>query len=228
LINYGFKLEYNFIILSSPKLSLEQFFISHKKSISIKRACELVLASLESIEELHNHNIIHRDIKPQVLAIDVKGGKKEIIIFLEFGFWKYFKINNKHITFKKYKKMIGQNLIYGSINALSGIDLSRKDDLESLSYVLIYIINGSLPWENMKIKNKEEKIKEILEMKNQIKAEDLCSGLPEEIKLFVSYINNLKFEEEPDYNYLKNLLKVVINSKDSDKQFYFNSYIKNK
>ena len=88
MINYGFKLEYNFIILSSPKLSLEQFFISHKKSISIKRACELITASLESIEVLHNHKIIHRDIKPQVLAVAVKGGKKEIIIFLEFGFWK--------------------------------------------------------------------------------------------------------------------------------------------
>ena len=122
--------------------------------------------------------------------------------------------------------MIGQNLIYGSINALSGIELSRRDDFESLAYVLIYLINGSLPWENIKIKNKEEKIKEILEMKNQIKTEDLCSGLPDEIKLFASYIKNLKFEEEPDYNYLKNLLKVVINSKDSEKQFYFNSYIK--
>ena len=80
--------------------------------------------------------------------------------------------------------------------------------------------------QNIEIKNKEEKIKEILEMKNQIKTEDLCSGLPDEIKLFASYIKNLKFEEEPDYNYLKNLLKVVINSKDSEKQFYFNSYIK--
>ena len=226
MINYGFKLEYNFIILSSPKLSLEQFFISHKKSISIKRACELILASLESIEVLHNHNIIHRDIKPQVLAIDVKGGKKEIIIFLEFGFWKYFKNNNNHIPFKKYKKMIGQNLIYGSINALSGIELSRRDDLESLAYALIYFINGSLPWEGMKIKNKDEKIKEILEMKKKIKEDDLCCGLPDEIKLFISYIKNLKFEEEPDYNYLKNMLKVVINSKNSDKHFYFNSYLK--
>jgi serine/threonine protein kinase len=186
------------------------------------------LASLESIEVLHNHNIIHRDIKPEVLSIDVKGGKKEIIIFLEFGFWKYFKNNNNHIPFKKYKKMIGQNLIYGSISALSGIELSRRDDLESLAYALIYFINGSLPWEGMKIKNKDEKIKEILEMKKKIKEDDLCCGLPDEIKLFVSYIKNLKFEEEPDYNYLKGLFISVLSRNELKNDLLFSWTINKK
>ena len=117
--------------------------------------------------------------------------------------------------------MIGKNVIFGSINALSKNELSRRDDLESLGYILIYFIKGCLPWENVAIKNKEEKINKILELKKKITEEILCNGLPEEIKLFLSYTKNLKFEEEPDYNYLKNLLKVVINTKNSDKDFYF-------
>ena len=122
--------------------------------------------------------------------------------------------------------MIGKNVIFGSINALSKNELSRRDDLESLGYILIYFIKGCLPWENVAIKNKEEKINKILELKKKITEEILCNGLPEEIKLFLSYTKNLKFEEEPDYNYLKNLLKVVINTKNSDKDFYFDLHKK--
>ena len=147
--------------------------------------------------------------------------------FLDFGFWKYYKNKNKHIAYKQYKKMIGKNVIFGSINALNRFELSRRDDLESLSYILIYFIKGCLPWENVVIKNKEERIQTILDYKKRINDDILCEGLPEEIKLFVSYTKNLKFDEEPDYNYLKNLLKVIINTKNSDKDFYFDLSKKN-
>jgi serine/threonine protein kinase len=213
--------------MSSPKISLNQYYISHKKTFSIKRACELVLGIIDSIEILHNHNIIHRDIKPQVLGIALKGKKTEIMSFLDFGFWKYYKNKKGHIPYKQYKKMIGKNIIFGSINALNRIELSRRDDLESLSYILIYFIKGCLPWENIVNKNKEEKINIILDYKKRISDDTLCEGLPEEIKLFVSYTKNLKFEEEPDYNYLKNLLKVIINTKNTDKDYYFDLSKKN-
>ena len=218
LIKYGFENEYNFIITSSHKISLEQLFISHNKSISIGKACEIILKTLESLELLHNNNIIHRDINPRVLSLESDGKIK----FIHLGFWKYFINNKKHIEFKIYKNMIGKNIIFGSIYNLIGFELSRRGDLQSLSYMLIYLIKGSLPWDNINIKNTEEKIKVILEIKKCIKNEELTQGLPDEIKLFMDYISKLKFEEEPNYDFLKKLLKDAINQKDSYKNYYFN------
>ena len=168
---------------------------------------------------MHNNNIIHREINPQALSIESSGKKMELIKFFDFGFWKYYKHFNIHIPYKKYNKIIGNNIIFGSINSLTGIELSRRDDLISLEYILIYLIKGCLPWENIK-KNKKEKIKDIIKIKKLYK-DKLVEGLPEEIKLFFNYINNLKFEEEPDYLYLKNLLKIIINTENSEKNYYF-------
>ena len=218
LIKYGFENEYNFIITSSHKISLEQLFISHNKSISIGKACEIILKTLTSLELLHNNNIIHRDINPKVLSVESDGKIK----FIHLGFWKYFRNDKKHIQFKIYKKMIGKNIIFGSKYNLIGFELSRRDDLQSLSYMLIYLIKGALPWDNINIKNTEEKIKVILEIKKCITNEELTQGLPDKIKLFLDYISKLKFEEEPNYDFLKKLLKDVINQKDSYKNYYFN------
>ena len=218
LIKFGFEYEYNFIITSSHKISLEQLFISHKKTFSIKKACEMVLNTLTSLELLHNNNIIHRDINPKVLSLESDGKIK----FIHLGFWKYFRNKNKHIGFKMHKKMIGKNIIFGSIYNLIGFELSRRDDLQSLGYMLIYFIKGELPWSDINIKNTEEKIKIILEMKKSIKNDELTQGLPEEIKIFMDYISKMKFEEEPNYSYLKKLILDVLNKKDSDNNYYFN------
>ena len=87
--------------------------------------------------------------------------------------------------------------------------------------MLIYLIKGELPWDNINIKNSQEKIKVILDMKKNIKNEKLTLGLPNEIKLFIDYASKLKFEEEPNYNYLKKLIMDMINQKDSEKNYYF-------
>jgi len=117
--------------------------------------------------------------------------------------------------------MIGKNIIYGSINNLIGFELSRRDDLQSLAYMLIYLVKGYLPWDNLNVKKSEEKIKIILDMKKNINDDSLTEGLPNEIKLFISYTKKLKFDEQPNYNYLKDILNKMINSKESYKNFYF-------
>ena len=218
LIKYGFEYEYNYIITSPYTISLNQLFNSHNKSFSLKKACELILYSLQAIEVLHKNNIIHRDINPKALSLESDGKVK----FIYLGFWKYYKNNKKHIPFKFYKKIIGKNFLFGSINNLMGVELSRRDDLQSLAYMLIYFIKGNLPWDNIDIKNSEKKMEKILEMKLNIDEKILTEGLPNDIKMFFSYVKKLKFEEEPNYDYLKNILKNNINLKDSDKNYYFN------
>lgn len=95
---------------------------------------------------------------------------------------------------------------------------SRRDDLESIGYVLIYLFKGCLPWQGIKVKKNEDKYKRIYEKKKQTSPKELAQGLPSkylkikkgEFSEYVNYTRNLEFVQEPDYNYLKNLFKSVM------------------
>lgn len=96
---------------------------------------------------------------------------------------------------------------FASINALSGIELSRRDDLESLAYVLIYLLHG-LPWQGIKGDSKR-KHAEVLQMKVSTSTRVLCDGLPAEFEAFLNYTRALKFSQKPDYQYLRDLMRGV-------------------
>jgi len=101
---------------------------------------------------------------------------------------------------------------YASINTHLGIEQSRRDDLESIFYNIIYFIKGSLPWQGIKIKNKEEKMKKIMEYKMSTLIENLCKGLPIEFVEIFNLIKKLKFEEAPNYKRIKQLIYKMINN----------------
>jgi hypothetical protein len=75
--------------------------------------------------------------------------------------------------------------------------------LEALAYVYIYMLRGVLPWMNLKSKNIKEKYEKIKEKKILTKVEDLCEGIPEDFVTYTNYCRNLKFDEKPDYPYLR-------------------------
>ena len=100
---------------------------------------------------------------------------------------------------------------YSSIHALGGYEQSRRDDMEGLCYVMVYFLKGKLPWQGIKIENKEERYKVIYEIKKRIKVNELIGNeFPCEFQEFVTYCRNLRFEEEPNYTYLKGLIKSII------------------
>ena len=107
---------------------------------------------------------------------------------------------------KEGKPLIG-TARYASIPTHKGWEQSRRDDLESLAYMLIYFLNGSLPWQGQRATKKEDKYQMILEKKLNIPIEVLCKGIPREFQEFLAYTRSLKFEEKPDYSYLRKLLK---------------------
>ena len=157
-------------------------------------------------------------------------GKKEykdVLYLIDFGLSKRF-IDSKsgeHVKYKNNHRLNG-TARFASVHALEGYELSRRDDLESLCYVLIYLLKGSLPWTRIKNKNKYEKYKIILTMKRKM-SEDILVGdnnNPEFID-FVKYCRGLKFEEEPDYNYLRGLMIKSIGK--SDKINKLGNYSKN-
>ena len=201
--------------------SLENLFQAQNKSFSIKTACMLGIQMIDRIEYIHSRKIIHRDIKPDNFVIG-KGLKSHIVYVLDFGLSKkYWSSSHKcHIPFCRGKKLTG-TARYASINALSGCEQSRRDDLESIGYIIMYFIRGSLPWQGLKINRKDDRYKKICEKKRETSAKDLCSGFPSEFESFVSYTRNLQFTEVPNYNRLRNLLKTVIQKSGFSIDFYY-------
>lgn len=133
------------------------------------------------------------------------GSAVNTIHLIDFGLARRFRSaqTHIHIPYCDNHPFIG-TARYASINALSGVELSRRDDLESLAYVLIYFLRGSLPWQGIRGGTKKRQL-QVLEMKMSISPEALCEGLPSQFKTFLIYARALGFSQKPDYHYLRNL-----------------------
>ena len=191
------------------------------RKMSIRCVCNIAYQLLMIFEIIHNCNIIHRDIKPANVAIGFEG-KSKFIYLLDFGLSKKYRSSKtkKHFPFVQGNKLIG-NARYSSINALDGGTQSRRDDLESLGYLLLYLLLGRLPWQGHISHSKEDKYYKIREIKKNITPEELCQGLPPQIQEYVEYTRNLEYEADPDYNYLKNLFLTILKHYNWEFDYYY-------
>ena len=130
------------------------------------------------------------------------------VYMIDFGLAKKYRDpkTHQHIPYRDKKSLTG-TARYASINTHLGIEQSRRDDLESLGYVLMYFNRGSLPWQGLRANTKKQKYQRISEKKMSVTIDELCKGFPDEFKMYISYCRSLRFEEKPDYSYLKRLLK---------------------
>ena len=159
----------------------------------------IAIQGLERLKYIHNKNIIHCNIKPKKFIIGRNAPQN--IYLVDYRFSKKYKNSHtgKHIKFSNKYSLIG-SLCFSSCNAIRGLELSRRDDLESLGYVLLYLAKGRwLPWLKSSKINMEEAISKLKQIKSEIKEENLCKGLPIEFISYMKYVKHLRFEEDPDY-----------------------------
>ena len=191
-----------------------------KKGFSLKDVSMLAIQIIDRIEYVHSKYILHRDIKPENFLLGYKNSST--IYIIDFGISKKYRSSRtgKHIRYSKTGKVFG-TIKFCSYNALRGLEQSRRDDLESIGNMLIYLAKGGFPWKIRKENNFKAKYLQILKFKKNTSPKTLCQDLPNEFLDYIVYCKNLKFEENPDYEYLRNLFrKILMNLNEiNDKRF---------
>ncbi|CAH8563340.1 unnamed protein product [Schistosoma guineensis] len=189
--------------------SLEDLFTFCCRRFTLKTVLMLADQMLARIENVHNKSLIHRDIKPDNFLMGI-GRHCNKVYMIDFGLAKRYRDvrTGRHISYREDKNLTG-TARYASINAHLGIEQSRRDDLESLGYVLMYFNRGSLPWQGLRATTKRQKYERISEKKMSTPVEVLCKGYPAEFQMYLNYCRGLRFDETPDYMYLRQLFRIL-------------------
>uniref|UniRef100_A0A8C8CWV9 non-specific serine/threonine protein kinase n=1 Tax=Oncorhynchus tshawytscha TaxID=74940 RepID=A0A8C8CWV9_ONCTS len=243
---YGQEKDYNVLVMDLLGPSLEDLFNFCSRRFTMKTVLMLADQMISRIEYVHTKNFIHRDIKPDNFLMGI-GRHCNKLFLIDFGLAKKYRDNRtrQHIPYREDKNLTG-TARYASINAHLGIEQSRRDDMESLGYVLMYFNRTSLPWQGLKVgqagtlgppvlvhvswaeikrsqmfythKNiifctnaatKKQKYEKISEKKMSTPVEVLCKGFPAEFAMYLNYCRGLRFEEAPDYMYLRQLFRIL-------------------
>lgn len=195
--------------------SLEKLFNFCGRKFTLKTVLLLGLQMIDRIEYMHQMSHLHRDLKPDNFVVNSQNGMD--IYVIDYGLARrYCQINMSTNQVEHVKRVKMQSFTgtarYASIGAQQQFTTSRKDDLESLGYMLVYFLKGRLPWQHVprpganSITAKQRK-ERILEIKLSTTTPELCQGLPVEMEAFILYCRGLKFEEQPNYAQLRLFLQ---------------------
>lgn len=204
---FGSEGDYNVLVIDLLGPSLEDLFNFCGKKFSLKTVLMLADQMLHRLEYMHSRSYIHRDVKPDNFLIGT-GSRKHICHIIDFGLAKKFQDprSGRHIPYLEGKNLTG-TARYASINTHLGVEQSRRDDMESLGFVLMYFLRGSLPWQGLKATTKKQKYQRILERKQATHPDQLCRGYPSEFRDYFAHCSSLGFEDRPDYRYLKRIFR---------------------
>lgn len=172
---------------------------------SLKITKYFMIQILKIIKQIHEKELLHRDIKPDNFLFGLNDDINKIYL-IDFGFCKrYLDDNGKHIPCKVDKTPLGTPN-YISVKVQEGLEPSRRDDLESVGYIFLYMFYGSLPWGEL-----SDYIQDYKNVSNQLKVKKINllkdERLPPEVIKYLSYCRNLAFEETPNYDYLITLFE---------------------
>lgn len=172
---------------------------------SLKTTLLLADQLITRIEFLHSRSVIHRDIKPSNFVMGV-GKQKHLVHVIDFGLAKKFQDRRQHIPLRNSGRHGVGTSVFASLNTHLGIESSRRDDIESLAYTLIYFAAGTLPWQDLPTSNQPSTWDAIYRMKLEF-LPILGVGLEPEFGMLLTYARSLAFSEKPSYEQLRALFR---------------------
>lgn len=199
---------YTALVMDLLGFSLDKQFSSRGK-FSLKTVLMLADQMLFRLEQLHSAGFIHRDIKPGNFLMG-RGSMSNVVHLVDFGLSCRYRYDGyEHIPYTEGQALVG-TACYSSISTHLGIQQTRRDDLESLGYMLISFLTGHLPWLGIRAETKQLKHSIMAERKIRTPLESLCRGLPEEFLILLSYSRSLRYKDRPDYEYLRRMFKSLL------------------
>ncbi|OEL27985.1 Casein kinase I isoform delta-like [Dichanthelium oligosanthes] len=191
---FGVEGDYNVLVMDLLGPSLEDLFSFCNRKLSLKTVLMLADQMINRVEFVHSKSFLHRDIKPDNFLMGL-GKRANQVYVIDFGLAKKYRdtSTHQHIPYRENKNLTG-TARYASVNTHLGIEQSRRDDMESLGY-------------GLKAGNKKQKYEKISERKIATSTEALCRGYPTEFASYFHYCRSLRFEDAPDYQYLKRLFR---------------------
>ena len=186
LITFGHTKNYNILIETLLDKSLHDIFIKTRKPCDLKNLCLIAIQLLERLEYIHSKNIIYCDVKPENFMIGIKD--PNVIYIVDFGLCKKYRSSKtgRHLLPRTTKKLSG-TLRYSSVNVIKGKESSRRDDLISLGYVLIFLYKRNLPWISDYEKLNKRTYFELVMSKLTNAGGDLFKNIPKELEDYVKY-----------------------------------------
>jgi serine/threonine protein kinase len=208
---FGESSTFNYLILELLTVPVDTYFnnmILHgydKNILIIKIGIQI----FNCLNNIHREGILHRDVKPANFLMDDKNHVK----IIDFGLSRqYIDKNGNHKVNTKKNKITG-TLRFISKFIHEGNEPSRRDDLISMVYIIIYLLNGSLPWQGLTVSNRCEKENVIYKIKNNyLNFQNLKINTTIPIKLteLLEYLENLSYNETPNYDYILFLIKTLL------------------
>ncbi|XP_049851552.1 casein kinase I-like [Schistocerca gregaria] len=199
--------EMNIMVLDMLGPTIEDLFNYCNRRFSLKTVLMLADQLIQRVEYVHSCKYIHRDLKPENFLMGI-GPNSNMVYIIDFGLASNIRYGNRRgrHMYRGSDSMVG-TARYASISAHIGFEQGRRDDLESLGYIFLYLLRGKLPWQGLGTHAQQRKYASIIEKKVSTPVELLIQGYPEEFGIYIDYCRSLRYDEIPDYDYLRKLLR---------------------
>ena len=211
---------HNVLVMELLGPSLQELYRYCERRLSLKAVLLLAEQMISRLELCHNYDYVHRAVKPGHFLIG-RNTSAHLVYLIGMETSKRYRdpVTQLHIPYSE-----GHNTHcearFASINRLMGIQPSRRDDMESLGYVLLYFLCGGLPWDHSIAQDPRNASQVVLDMKTNTSTETLCRTAPREFALYLNYCRALRFDMQPDYKYLKSLFRTLF-----ERENYIEDYL---
>ncbi|CAA7392274.1 unnamed protein product [Spirodela intermedia] len=202
--------DYFVMIMDILGPSLLDVFISIGQVMPPNMVACIAVEAISILEKLHQKGFVHGDVKPENLLLGKPGSSGEKKLFLiDFGLASMWRdsLSGQHVRLCQQPDNFRGTTRYASVHAHLGLTASRRDDLESLAYTLIFLIKGRLPWEGYQGNDKRFLV---FMNKTVTSPEMLCGGCPPPFAQFLEAVKKIQFVEQPTYSKLISLFGSLI------------------